>query len=212
VIVQEVLVSLSMLLVCLVVLVASQLLGNSTAPAIAAELRQPTEVVAADRAEAPATTPAAATFFGKVAMAAEPAESSQADRSQNPSQTGDPLNPAESGAQLVTTASGLQYEDIVVGQGASPATGQKVTVHYTGTLEDGSKFDSSLDRNRPFEFQIGVGQVIKGWDEGVSTMKIGGKRKLIIPADLGYGERGAGGVIPPNATLLFDVELLRIAP
>jgi peptidylprolyl isomerase len=111
---------------------------------------------------------------------------------------------------LVTTDSGLQYEEMVVGTGAMPQTGQKVTVHYTGTLEDGTKFDSSRDRNRPFTFTIGVGQVIKGWDEGVATMRVGGQRKLVIPPELGYGSRGAGGVIPPNATLLFDVELLRI--
>lgn len=107
----------------------------------------------------------------------------------------------------VTTASGLKYVEIKEGTGASPKAGQIVTVHYTGSLTDGKKFDSSLDRNQPFQFQIGVGQVIKGWDEGVLTMKIGGKRKLIIPADLGYGSRGAGA-IPPNATLIFEVELL----
>ncbi|RZM82948.1 FKBP-type peptidyl-prolyl cis-trans isomerase [Leptolyngbya iicbica] len=111
---------------------------------------------------------------------------------------------------LVTTDSGLQYEDIVEGTGAMPQKGQRVTVHYTGTLEDGTKFDSSRDRNRPFSFTIGVGQVIKGWDEGVMSMRVGGQRKLVIPPELGYGARGAGGVIPPNATLLFDVELLRI--
>ena len=113
-------------------------------------------------------------------------------------------------ANLVTTPSGLKYEDTVVGEGVSPSTRQKVTVHYTGWLTDGTKFDSSVDRGRPFDFQIGVGQVIKGWDEGVSTMKIGGKRRLIIPAELGYGSRGAGGLIPPNATLVFDVELLDV--
>ena len=110
----------------------------------------------------------------------------------------------------VTTASGLKYIDIKEGTGPMPQTSQRVTVHYTGTLKDGSKFDSSVDRNQPFSFVIGVGQVIKGWDEGVATMKVGGKRKLIIPSALGYGERGAGNVIPPNAELHFDVELLGV--
>jgi peptidylprolyl isomerase len=110
----------------------------------------------------------------------------------------------------VRTASGLEYIDTVVGTGESPKTGQRVTVHYTGTLKDGKKFDSSVDRGQPFTFVIGVGQVIKGWDEGVSTMKVGGKRTLIIPSALGYGERGAGNVIPPNSELHFDVELLGI--
>jgi peptidylprolyl isomerase len=113
--------------------------------------------------------------------------------------------------KTVTTASGLKYVDVVVGKGASPAAGKQVKVHYTGTLENGKKFDSSVDRNEPFSFTIGVGQVIKGWDEGVMTMQVGGKRKLIIPSKLGYGARGAGGAIPPNATLLFDVELLDVA-
>lgn len=112
--------------------------------------------------------------------------------------------------KIVTSASGLKYLDLVVGKGASPVKGQPVTVHYTGTLENGKKFDSSVDRGRPFTFVIGVGQVIKGWDEGVMGMKVGGRRKLIIPPQLGYGARGVGGVIPPNATLLFDVELLDV--
>lgn len=112
--------------------------------------------------------------------------------------------------KIVTTGSGLKYVDVVVGKGGTPTVGKQVQVHYTGTLENGKKFDSSVDRKEPFTFVIGVGQVIKGWDEGVMTMKVGGKRKLIIPAKLGYGARGAGGVIPPNATLLFDVELIDV--
>src|SRR4029079_1428457 len=113
------------------------------------------------------------------------------------------------------TSSGLQYEDTKAGTGASPQTGQTCVMHYTGWLwqngQKGNKFDSSVDRGRPFEFQIGRGMVLKGWDEGVASMKIGGQRTLLIPPALGYGERGAGGVIPPNATLLFEVELLELA-
>ena len=109
-----------------------------------------------------------------------------------------------------TTPSGLKYTDIVVGTGASPKTGQRVTVHYTGTLTDGTKFDSSRDRGQPFTFVIGVGQVIKGWDEGVLTMKVGGRRTLHIPAALAYGSRSPGAGIPANADLIFDVELLSV--
>lgn len=111
---------------------------------------------------------------------------------------------------VVTTASGLQYVDLTVGTGPQPAAGQRVAVHYTGTLDDRRKFDSSRDRNQPLEFVLGTGMVIKGWDEGVATMRVGGKRKLIIPPDLGYGARGFPPVIPPNARLTFEVELLEI--
>ena len=108
-----------------------------------------------------------------------------------------------------TSASGLKYVDEVAGTGESPKPGQMVTVHYTGTLEDGTKFDSSRDRNEPYTFRIGSGTVIRGWDEGIMTMKVGGRRKLIIPPELGYGARGRG-TIPPNATLYFDIELLGV--
>jgi FKBP-type peptidyl-prolyl cis-trans isomerase FkpA len=110
----------------------------------------------------------------------------------------------------IKTPSGLVIEDLVVGSGDTASAGQKVSVHYTGWLQDGSKFDSSKDRGQAFIFSLGRGEVIRGWDEGVNGMKVGGKRKLTIPADLGYGTRGAGGVIPPNATLLFEVELLAV--
>lgn len=113
---------------------------------------------------------------------------------------------------MTKTTSGLEYEDIAIGEGPQATSGDTVQVHYTGWLTDGTKFDSSVDRNQPFEFPLGAGRVIKGWDEGVAGMQVGGKRKLTIPPDLGYGARGAGGVIPPDATLIFDVELLNINP
>jgi FKBP-type peptidyl-prolyl cis-trans isomerase len=111
-----------------------------------------------------------------------------------------------------TTPSGLRYVDLVTGTGASPAAGDRVEVHYTGWLEDGKKFDSSVDRGQPFVFPLGEGRVIRGWDEGVASMKVGGRRRLTIPPALGYGDRGAGRVIPPGATLVFEVELLRLNP
>jgi peptidylprolyl isomerase len=125
-----------------------------------------------------------------------------------------PRASAQTAGKPMTTASGLQIIDTKEGTGASPKPGQTCVMHYTGWLyengQKGKKFDSSVDRNEPFEFPIGQRKVIAGWDEGVSTMKVGGKRTLIIPPNLGYGARGAGGVIPPNATLIFDVELLAV--
>ena len=192
---REILISLGVLAACCVVLLVAQLTATPQPEAIASNLS--TADVAAD-----------------VVAMAEPA--TQIAHLLPSAETPSPMteeNLAEEALTeetLVTTDSGLQYVDITEGTGAMPQAGQRVTVHYTGTLEDGTKFDSSRDRGRPFTFQIGVGQVIKGWDEGVSTMRVGGQRKLVIPAELGYGSRGAGGVIPPNATLIFDVELLRI--
>ena len=127
---------------------------------------------------------------------------------------GSPTTAIAQAAKTMTTPSGLKITDSKVGTGATPKTGQTCVMHYTGWLYEngakGKKFDSSVDRGQPFSFPVGMGRVIKGWDEGVMTMKVGGKRILIIPPDLGYGSRGTGGAIPPNATLMFEVELLEI--
>jgi FKBP-type peptidyl-prolyl cis-trans isomerase FkpA len=128
----------------------------------------------------------------------------------------EPTSRAMTDATMNTkTDSGLEFKDLVIGTGAQATAGQQVSVHYTGWLQNpdgsaGKKFDSSLDRGQPFDFPLGAGRVIRGWDEGVAGMRVGGKRRLIIPPALGYGARGAGGVIPPNATLIFDVELLGV--
>ncbi|MBX2866195.1 MAG: FKBP-type peptidyl-prolyl cis-trans isomerase [Leptolyngbyaceae cyanobacterium MAG.088] len=179
---KEVFISLGVFAICCVVALATQLKGSE---AVASNLTTDTgETIKS-------------TLVAQAASDLEPTETTEeanTDMSDN----------------MTTTDSGLMYEDLEVGTGALPTKGQAVTVHYTGTLENGEKFDSSRDRNRPFSFTIGVGQVIKGWDEGVATMRVGGRRKLVIPPDLGYGTRGAGGVIPPNATLIFDVELIRV--
>jgi FKBP-type peptidyl-prolyl cis-trans isomerase FkpA len=119
--------------------------------------------------------------------------------------------PSKTTGKATKTASGLQYWDLKKGTGAAAKAGSSVKVHYTGWLTDGKKFDSSVDRNEPFEFKLGAGMVIRGWDEGVAGMKVGGKRQLRIPPDLGYGAHGAGAAIPPNATLVFDVELLGVS-
>lgn len=149
--------------------------------------------------EQPARPPRGA-LFAQADEQAQQMQQQQQQQEQQPQQ--------QQSSSPVTTETGLQYEEIVVGNGAVPRYGQTVTVHYTGWLTNGTKFDSSLDKGQPFQFVLGAREVIRGWDEGVSTMRIGGKRRLIVPPDLGYGDRGAGGVIPPGATLVFDVELL----
>jgi FKBP-type peptidyl-prolyl cis-trans isomerase FkpA len=150
---------------------------------------------------------AAAAALALVSLAAPPPAPAQQTSQQSAAQQG-------ATGKMTELPSGLKYTDTVVGTGAEAKRGEKVTVHYTGWLynngEKGKKFDSSLDRNEPFSFNLGGGQVIPGWDQGVAGMKVGGKRTLIIPANLAYGARGAGGVIPPNATLMFDVELLKV--
>lgn len=182
---REILISLGVMVVCALFLFVAQVNRPSNT------------AIAAESAPKPASVNV---------VPATPVTNQIAQAESNPPMNAIPQNDPN----VITTASGLRYTDLIEGTGASPQTGQRVRVHYTGTLEDGTKFDSSRDRNRPFDFTIGVGQVIRGWDEGVATMKVGGRRQLIIPPDLGYGARGAGGVIPPNATLIFDVELLQV--
>lgn len=148
-------------------------------------------------------------FLGLTLLGGSPLSLAQPAAPTTPKKD-EPPSAGANGGKMVTTPSGLKYTDQQVGTGPSPKRGQTVRVHYTGRLANGQKFDSSVDRGEPLEFQIGVGQVIAGWDEGVLTMKVGGKRTLVIPPSLGYGARGAGGVIPPNAELHFEVELLGV--
>jgi FKBP-type peptidyl-prolyl cis-trans isomerase len=149
------------------------------------------------------------TVFAVLGVASGCGSSDKANTSTTPS-TPSTSSPMKVTGQPTTTASGLQFWDIVVGTGATATPGSMVRVHYSGFLTTGQKFDSSRDRGEPFSFPLGQGQVIKGWDEGVAGMKVGGQRQLRIPPQLGYGAEGAGGAIPPNATLIFDVELLAV--
>jgi peptidylprolyl isomerase len=188
---REIWISLGVILACGVLLLVSSVIGGGDRQeAIASEVTQ--------------TPPTATSSMDNATPGSE--ESTLIALANNSERE----NKSMDKANMVTTPSGLQYVDLEEGDGPTPSKGDTVKVHYTGTLENGQKFDSSRDRGRPFSFKIGVGQVIKGWDEGVMTMKVGGRRQLIIPPELGYGSRGAGGVIPPNATLIFDVELLEI--
>ena len=203
--VRDILISTAVCVTCLVVALVSQIVAPSTVVAA-----QPSSAAAV---EAVARSGAAIETVQAAPMELDPDESNptlfamatetiQADASA----LGGPMTVDK--PQI--TDSGLQYTDLEVGTGAEASAGQTVVVHYRGTLEDGSQFDASYDRGQPFSFPLGAGRVIKGWDEGVQGMKVGGKRKLVIPPDLGYGARGAGGVIPPNATLIFEVELLEV--
>jgi len=204
--VRDILISSAVCVACLVVALVSQIVAPSTVVAA-----QPAANSAAVEAVARSTSAAQTTQAAPLELDPEDpnptlfamaADSNQADASA----LGGPIN----ADKTQVTASGLRITDLEVGTGAEASAGQTVVVHYRGTLEDGSQFDASYDRGTPFSFPLGAGRVIKGWDEGVQGMKVGGKRKLVIPSDLGYGARGAGGVIPPNATLIFEVELLEV--
>ena len=196
---RDILISSTVCVLCLLLALISQLVAPSTVTAASAH---------AAVASAPAQAPPKRPGFEldpddpNPSLFAMAPDNNQADASA----LGGPIDAPDT--QI--TASGLKITELSVGDGAEAASGQTVVVHYRGTLESGKQFDASYDRGTPFTFPLGAGRVIKGWDEGVVGMKVGGKRKLVIPPDLAYGSRGAGGVIPPNATLVFEVELLDV--
>jgi hypothetical protein len=202
--VRDILISSAVCVACLMVALISQIVAPSTVVAAvpgasSTSLTAPAIATSSASASAPMELDPDNPNPTLFAMAAD---SPQADAAA----LGGPMDAEKS----ELTASGLRITDLVVGTGAEASSGDTVVVHYRGTLEDGSQFDASYDRGTPFSFPLGAGRVIKGWDEGVQGMKVGGKRKLLIPPDLAYGNRGAGGVIPPNATLTFEVELLEV--
>jgi len=192
---KPVLITLTLVLVFSLTLVFAQVLRPSAA-AIAAQQPQTTQTVPANLSTSQPMTSDSTPNDDLIAQASEASAAAPGASDQKP--------------EVFTTESGLSYIKLVDGTGAQPQQGNTVLVHYTGTLEDGTKFDSSRDRDRPFSFRVGVGQVIRGWDEALSLMHVGDRWQITIPPELGYGQRGAGGVIPPNSTLIFDVELLRI--
>ena len=203
---RDILISSTVCVLCLLLALVSQLVAPSTVNAAAAANTSAATASVVNRS-APVTAAARSSFEldpddPNPTLFAMAPDTNQADASA----LGGPLDAPDT--QI--TASGLKITELKVGEGAEAASGQTVQVHYRGTLENGKEFDASYDRGTPFNFPLGAGRVIKGWDEGVVGMKVGGKRKLVIPPDLAYGSRGAGGVIPPNATLVFEVELLDV--
>jgi len=202
---REILISSAVCVACLLVALASQLISPTAMVNAAAPITQSRAAFELDPND---PNPKLFAMAPDVAAGAAPNNSEIAKGKAADLLGSDDLVAAKER----TTPSGLKITDITVGTGAEAKSGDKVWVNYRGTLTNGKEFDSSYSRNEPFNFPLGAGRVIRGWDEGVSGMKVGGKRKLVIPPDLAYGERGAGGVIPPNATLIFDVELVKITP